>query len=71
VVRSVVALTLSVILSAPATAASERHSRARQPAAARPTAEVNKPSRFAVPGWSDEQTRQWLDNASSSTYVGG
>ncbi|VIO74974.1 hypothetical protein CI1B_56930 [Bradyrhizobium ivorense] len=43
--------------------------RARQPAAARPPAELRPPARFAVPGWSDESTRQWLDQA--SCCVGG
>ena len=28
-------------------------------------------SRFAVPGWSDESTRRWLDNASALVGVGG
>ena len=27
--------------------------------------------RFAVPGWSDESTRRWLDNASALVGVGG
>lgn len=28
-------------------------------------------SRFAVPGWSEESTRRWLDNASELVGVGG
>jgi hypothetical protein len=28
-------------------------------------------SRFAVPGWSNEDTRRWLDNASALAGVGG
>lgn len=27
--------------------------------------------RFAVPGWSDESTREWIDKASSLVGVGG
>lgn len=28
--------------------------------------DLTTPGRFAVPGWSDDATRRWLDNASSS-----
>ena len=28
-------------------------------------------ARFAVPGWSDESTREWIDKASSLVGVGG
>lgn len=30
------------------------------------TAPGNNAPRFAVPGWSDDATRRWLDNASAS-----
>ncbi|KJC36153.1 hypothetical protein UP09_30220 [Bradyrhizobium sp. LTSP885] len=71
--RSVLALGLLIILCASANAAPERHPRARQPAAARPPAAVRPPAdatstpRVAVPGWSDEATRRWMDQ---STHYG-
>jgi hypothetical protein len=40
------------------------HLRARQHVSVRPSRDVTGP-RFAVPGWTDEQTLHWLDNASS------
>jgi len=67
--RLVLALGLLVFLCAPADAATARHPRARQPSVTRPPAEAAPPARFAVPGWSDEATRRWLDNASAG--VGG
>lgn len=69
--RSVLALGLLLMLCASANAAPARHTRVHQPAAARPAADVTPKARFAVPGWSDEDTRKWLDNASSSVGVGG
>jgi hypothetical protein len=60
--RSVLALGLSITLCASADAATvhrskphERHLRPSQPNTA--------PKGYAVPGWTDEQTRYWLDNA--------
>jgi hypothetical protein len=47
------------------------HSRAPQDVIVRPGQEVTPPARFAVPGWTDEQTRQWLDNANPCTRCGG
>jgi len=67
--RLVLALGLLVILSASTNAATVRHLRARQPSVTRPPTDVTPPARFAVPGWSDEATRRWLDNASAG--VGG
>jgi hypothetical protein len=32
---------------------------------------VMPPARFAVPGWTDEETRRWLDNANSCSSCGG
>ncbi|WP_166295243.1 hypothetical protein V5279_23955 [Bradyrhizobium sp. 26S5] len=69
--RIVLALGLLIIMSASATAATKRHSHARQPATARSFVDVTPRARFAVPGWSDESTRQWLDNASSGVGLGG
>jgi len=36
--------------------------RSRHPVTIRPNQGVASPGRFSVPGWSDEQTRQWLDS---------
>jgi hypothetical protein len=44
------------------------HPRARQHVIVRP--DRGAPVRFSVPGWSDEQTRQWLDNATSCEGCG-
>jgi hypothetical protein len=30
-----------------------------------PPRQVDPPGRFAVPGWSDDATRRWMDNASA------
>jgi hypothetical protein len=70
--RSVLALGLLIILCASAKAAtvhrskpSERH--------LRPAQRVTVPTvtkGFAVPGWTDEQTRQWLYNGSSASGLG-
>lgn len=67
--RSVLAVSL-IVLCTSADAAKVRHSRAR-PAAERPSPDVNSRARFAVPGWSDDATRRWLDNASSNVGRGG
>ncbi|MBR0797581.1 hypothetical protein JQ615_19520 [Bradyrhizobium jicamae] len=73
--RSVLALGILIVLCVSANAATERHPRTRQPAARpRPPADtISTPSgatatpRFAVPGWSDEATRKWMDE---STHYG-
>jgi hypothetical protein len=64
--RSVLALGLLITLYASANAATVHrtsHPRTRQHVIV-PSQGVATP-RFAVPGWSDEATRRWLDNASS------
>ena len=63
-------LALLLAFGASASAAPAHHLRARQPVVARPpaAADVTPKARFAVPGWSDEDTRKWLDN---SSIVGG
>jgi hypothetical protein len=68
--RSVLAAGLLIALCASATAAgmhppSTVHLRALQHFSVPPSQNVAHPQ-FAVPGWSDEQTRRWLDDASSS-----
>lgn len=69
--RSVLAVSFLMLLCTSADAAKVRHSRARHPAAERSSLDVNSRARFAVPGWSDEATRRWLDNASSNVGRGG
>jgi hypothetical protein len=65
--RSVLALGLLITLCASANAATVHqtsHLRTRQHVIV-PSQGVTAP-RFAVPGWTDEATRRWLDNASAS-----
>ena len=66
------------VSTAPAGAATRHRQPARahamvdpnQGAVAAPNAPTATP-RFAVPGWSDESTREWIDKASSLVGVGG
>jgi hypothetical protein len=44
--------------------ASAAHPRMRQPVIVGPDPAAAPRARFAIPGRTDEQTRQWLDNAS-------
>lgn len=61
--RFVVGLSVLIMLWTSADAATAR--RARHPAQhVRPEQPVGPPKGFAVPGWTDEQTRQWIDGAS-------
>jgi hypothetical protein len=76
--RSVLALGLLVTLSASADAAAAHrskppavHLRTPQHVIVRPSQDMTAPARFAVPGWTDEQTRRWLDNANPCTSCGG
>ncbi len=73
--RYVLALGLSMTLCASANGATAR--RLRSPAYAqphvtvRPSQRVTAPAaRFAIPGWTDEETREWLDNASRGSHEG-
>ena len=75
--RSVFAIGLLITLCAFANAATLHHSkpptvqsRTRQHVIARPSQGVTAPARFAVPGWTDEQTRYWLDSATSCVGCG-
>jgi hypothetical protein len=77
-VRVVLALGLLVALCASADAATAHRSRPRttylrapQDVIVRPGQDVRPPARFAVPGWTDEETRRWLDNANSCSSCGG
>jgi hypothetical protein len=62
--RSVLAVGLLIALSGSANAATV-HLRVRQHVIVRPSQDLSAPGRFAVPGWSDDATRRWLDNASA------
>lgn len=69
--RALVAMGLLLVLCTSANAANGHHPRARQPAVDQPRANAGSPARFAVPGWSDEATQRWLNNASSNVGRGG
>lgn len=74
--RCVLAAGLLIVLCMSANAATARHARVRDPAARLPPVdrsgpEMNSRARFAVPGWSDEATQRWLNNASSNVGRGG
>jgi hypothetical protein len=61
--RSVLAVGLMITLCVSANAATVR--RSRQPEGHfRPAQRVTVPKGYAVPGWTDEETRQWLNSAS-------
>jgi len=63
--RFVLALGLLVALSASANAAKVHHSKP-QVGYLRPAQPVAVPRGYAVPGWTEEQTRYWMDS-----YHGG
>jgi hypothetical protein len=60
--RSVLVLGLSITLVASANAATVHRSKPPE-GHLRPGQPVTVPKGDAVPGWTDEQTRYWLDNA--------
>jgi len=67
--RSVLALGLFVTLCASANAATVH--RPKQPEDhLRPGQHVTVPRGYAVPGWTDEETRQWLYNGSAAAGLG-
>jgi hypothetical protein len=68
--RSVLALGLFITLCVPADAATVHRSKPPARAAVRPSQRVTAPTSFAIPGWTDEQTRDWLDNASRGSHEG-
>jgi hypothetical protein len=65
--RSVLALVLLITLCASANAATVHHSEPRHNIV-RPSQNAITPKGIAVPGWTDGQTRQWLDKASAGAY---
>jgi hypothetical protein len=75
--RSVMALGVAITLFASASATmmhrakpSAIHLRTHRRSAIEPRERVSVPTHFAVPGWTDEQTRYWLDNASAPSGLG-
>ena len=77
VVASVMVLGLLTAPVASASAASRHRAPVRYRVTADPNPRVVAPgtpsatSRFSVPGWSDESTARWLNNASALVGVGG
>jgi hypothetical protein len=61
--RSVLAFGLLVILCASASAAPRHHSKTRHVVV---SSSHGATPRFAVPGWTDEQTEYWLDRGPSA-----
>jgi hypothetical protein len=72
--RFVLAVGLLITLHASADAATAHRSKppapAHQPVTVRPGQNVTAPTRFAIPGWTDEQTQDWLNNASRGSHQG-
>ena len=69
--RSVLALGVLIALCASANAAPVRRFKPPHSHFLRPAQGVVIPAkRFAVPGWSDEETRQWLYNGSAASGLG-
>ena len=62
--RALLALGLLIALGASANAATV-HLHMPQHVIVRPAPGLSASDRFAVPGWTDEATRRWLDNASA------
>jgi hypothetical protein len=60
--RCVLAMGLLIAWCASANAATARRSKPTG-GHARPVQRVAVPKSYAVPGWTDEQTRTWLDDA--------
>jgi hypothetical protein len=75
--RNLLVVGVLITIAAPAIAqtgaragAPMSHRRVRQHIFAHPDPGATPAVRFSVPGWSDEQTRRWLDNATSCEYCG-
>jgi hypothetical protein len=72
--RSVLAFSFLIILCASADAATVHRfkspARVHQRVTVRPSQRATAPTSFAIPGWTDEQTREWLDNASRGSHEG-
>ena len=75
--QSVLALGLLITLCASANAATVHRpnppgvqSQAHERVTVRSGQRISAPARFAVPGWTNEQTQYWLDNATVSAGLG-
>jgi hypothetical protein len=73
--RRLLALGLLIALSTSAEAAAAHRSRPLHvPARPRLVVPLDRratsPTRFAVPGWTNEQTREWLDYGSRGSHEG-
>ena len=64
--RFIFALGMLIVLCAPAGAAGVHHFKPRPHVFVRPSQGLPAGARFAVPGWTDEQTRYWLDRGPSA-----
>jgi hypothetical protein len=67
--RAVMAVGLLITLGASASAASVHRFQPRE-GQLRPVQRVTPTPRFTVPGWTDEETRQWLYNGSAASGLG-
>lgn len=61
--RFVHGLAVLIVLCAPADAATVRRTRHPHERTWRLDQPTASPKTITVPGWTDEETRQWLDNA--------
>jgi hypothetical protein len=64
--RTVLALGLLVTLCASADAATMLRSK-RPERHLRPVQQVTAPKGYAVPGWTDAETRKWMSNATAAS----
>jgi hypothetical protein len=64
--RSIFALGLLIVLCVSAEAAAVHHSKPRQHVIVRPSQGATTSARFAVPGWTDEETQYWLNRGPSA-----
>jgi hypothetical protein len=68
--RALLAVGLLITVCAPPSAMAMHRLQPRE-GRLRPVERVTAPPpRFAVPGWSDEETRQWLYNGSAASGLG-
>jgi hypothetical protein len=67
--RSVLTLGVLITLCAPANAATVHRSKQSEDHL-RPGQHVTVPRGYAVPGWTDEETRKWLYNGSAGSGLG-
>jgi hypothetical protein len=68
--RFVLALGLLMTLCVSANAATTHHRSKPPEGHLRPAQRFTVPKGYAVPGWTDEQTRKWLHNGSSASGLG-